>query len=367
MNATFKTPIVPAKKPFRASFFLSVPLQEKILFTKNLALSLKAGVSLVKSIQFLHEQTRSKSFKKILETVIDDTNRGVFLSASLQKYQNTFGELFVNIIKIGETSGNLPENLLYLGDELKKRYDLKKKVRGASIYPMVVFVATIVIAVSMIVFVFPKLLPLFTSLKVELPLTTRILIAVSSAVTNYGFYLLGGLVAFLIGFMFLMRLKPARLIYHTILLHTPILGTVMVNFNMANFSRTLGILLKSGVNIVEAVTITGNTLSNLVYQKYLGNAAGEIQRGTFLSRYLSVYHHYFPLLAVNMIEVGENTGNLTENLFYLAEYYENEVDDFVKNLSSILEPVLLIFMGFIVGFIALSFITPLYQITRSIK
>lgn len=351
----------------KSNFFLRVSLQEKILFTKNLALSLKSGVSLVRSLQFLKDQARTRSFKIIIDTMITDTNRGMFLSASLTKYRNVFGDLFINIIKVGETSGNLPGNLLYLGDELKKRYDLRKKVRGASVYPIVIMIATIGIAVSMILFVFPKLLPLFNNLKVELPLTTRILIGVSKLISNHGFTLLGAIVIFFIGFGLLLRLRGVKFIFHTVLLKVPLIKGVTINFNMANFARTLAILLKSGVNIIDALTITGNTMTNLVYERHLKDAGAEIQKGMFLSRYLAIYKKAFPLLAVNMIEVGENTGNLVENLSYLAEYYENEVDDFVKNLSSILEPILLIFMGVIVGFIALSFITPLYQLTRSIK
>ncbi len=348
-------------------FFLRVPLQEKILFTKNLALSLRSGISLVRSLQFFRNQTRNRSFRKILDSAIEDVNRGLFLSASFAKYERVFGELFINIIKIGETSGNLPENLTYLGDELKKKADLRKKVRGASIYPIIIFIATIAIAVSMILFVFPKILPLFQNLKAELPLTTRLLIKLSELIAKQGLALAVGAAVFLIGFSFLLRVRRIRYLWHTLLMYLPIFRTVVVNFNLANMSRTLGLLLKSGVTIIDSISITSVTLTNLVYRRHLAEAAEEVKRGTFLSKYFERYPHAFPPLTQNMIEVGENTGNLTENLFYLAEYYENEVDDFVKNLSSILEPVLLLFMGVIVGFIALSFITPIYQLTRSIK
>jgi len=350
-----------------STFFLRVPLNEKVLFTKNLALSLRAGVSLVNSLKMLKKQTKSRSFKKILDVLIEDTNKGVFLSQSLGKFRKVFGELFINIIKIGESSGGLPENLLHLGDELKKKRELYKKVKGAMIYPIIILIATVVIAASMIVFVFPKILPLFQNLGADLPFTTRLLINISSLVSNYGIFLLAGFLILFVGFRFLITIPAVRFIYHRILLFAPIFNKAIVNFNMANIARTLGMLFKSGVQIIESINITSATLMNRVYKKELLEAADGVRKGEFFSKYLSANPGKFPVIFANMVEVGENTGNLTDNLFYLAEYYENEVDDFVKNLSGILEPVLLLVMGGVVAFIALSFITPIYQLTRSIK
>ncbi len=346
--------------------FLKVSLQEKILFTKNLALSIRAGVSLVNSLQFMRMQLKSHSFRKILDAVITDVNRGKFLSDSLMRFNSVFGDLFINIIRIGETTGSLPDNLLFLGEELKKKSELHKKVKGALIYPMIIMVVTIIIATSMIVFVFPKILPLFQNLKTGLPLTTKILIGLSGAISSYGIWIAIGLIGFIIGFRLILRLKPVRFLYDEFLFYVPIASRSIVNFNMANFSRTLGILLKSGIPIVDSLNISAKSLTNLVYQDYLTRAADQIRKGDYLSKFLSRYPRRFPSTMVNLITVGENTGNLTENLVYCAEYYENEVDDFVKNLSSILEPFLLLFMGGVVGFIALSFITPIYQLTRSL-
>ena len=347
--------------------FLRVPLQEKILFTKNMALALRSGVSLVNSLKLMTNQAKSKSMQKILASLMDDANRGVFLSASLEKFRNVFGDLFINVIKVAETSGTLPENLLYLGDELHKKEMLRKKVKGALIYPVIILIATIIIAVTMIVFVFPKILPLFQSAHVQLPLTTRILIGVSNAFTNYRLWLLIGTIILIVGIKILMKVPAVRFSYSTWLFYLPIMGGAVVNYNMATFTRTFALLLKSGVKITEALEITSVTVTNPVYRKELLKSADGVRQGEFLSKSIAEKPKHFPTLLVNMIEVGENTGNLTENLQYLAEYYENEVDDFVKNLSSILEPFLLLFMGGIVGFIALSFITPIYQVTRTIK
>ena len=330
------------------NIFLRVPLQEKILFTKNLALTLKSGVSLVNSLALLKRQAKSPSLKKILDSLIRDAES-------------------VNIIKIAEVSGTLPENLLYLGGELQKQHDLRRKVKGALVYPVIILIATVVIAVTMVVFVFPKILPLFQNAKVELPFTTRLLIVVSKLVSDYGILLFVGAVALIVGFRLFLKLKSFRFAYNIALSYLPIVGRSIVNYNMANFTRTLALLLRSGVKIIEALAITSRTTGNLVYRRELEKSAEYVRTGEFLSKYLSQKPKRFPALLANMIEVGENTGNLNDNLFYLAEYYENEVDDFVKNLSNILEPILLLFMGGIVGFIALSFITPIYQLTKSFQ
>ena len=337
------------------------------MFTKNMALALRSGVSLVNSLKLVQSQARSSAFKKILASLMADANRGVFLSDGLSKFKWVFGELFINIIRVAETSGTLPENLLYLGDELAKKSALIKKVKSALIYPIIILIATVVIGATMVVFVFPKILPLFENAGTELPFTTRLLIKISSLLSAYGVWMLLGAIALFMGFRFTLKIAPVRIIYDRILFLVPLFGKSIVNFNMANVTRTLGLLLKSGVRITEAVDITAVTLTNLVYVREFKEAANHIRKGEFLSRYLYKDKRIFPVMLVNMIEVGENTGNLTENLAYLAEYYENEVDDFVKNLSSILEPLLLLVMGGIVAFIALSFITPIYQITRTIK
>jgi type IV pilus assembly protein PilC len=302
--------------------------------------------------------------QKIIASLVKDAESGVFLSNGLAKFKNVFGDLFINIIKVAEVSGTLPENLIYLGDELKKKSDLQKKVRGAMIYPIIILIATVIIATTMIVFVFPKILPLFQGVKGDLPITTRILIGFSEIISAYGIFLLTGIILFIAGLRFLFTFPVPKYLYHRFLFFVPVFGSAIIKYNMANFSRTLGLLLRSGVKIIEAINITSASTANRVYRRELDGAANYVRTGEYLSKYLVKHPSIFPATLVNMIEVGENTGNLTANLFYLAEYYESEVDDFVRNISSVIEPILLLFMGGIVGFIALSFITPIYQLTK---
>ena len=349
------------------SFFKRVSLQDKILFCRHLSIGLKSGMTLLNVLKMIRNQPHSNFFRKIMDSLITDVTNGVFLSKSLEKFKSTFGGLFINIIKVAETSGTLPENLNYLAQELRKRHELQSKVRGALIYPIIILVVTIVIATSMIIFVFPKLLPLFASLKVELPLPTKILLFIADFLTDYGLWFFLGLVIFLGAFRLSLRLKSFRFLLHRFLIFLPLFGKVMVNLNLVNSARTLSLLLRSGVKIVEAINITSDTITNLVYKREFTKSSEVVRKGEFLSKYFGKKKKYFPTIFVNMVEVGENTGNLTDNLNYLAEYYEGEVDDFVRNLSGIIEPIMLIFMGVIVGFIALAFITPMYKLTQGLR
>ncbi|MEK7654450.1 MAG: type II secretion system F family protein [Patescibacteria group bacterium] len=345
---------------------LRVPLQEQAIFVRHLAVTAKAGLPLLESLRIIAKETRSGSLKKIVNQLINDVSNGQFLSASLDKFRNVFGNLFVNIVRVGESAGILPENLNYLAEELKKKRELKRKVVGALVYPAVVVVATFGIVGLLTVFIFPKILPVFSSLKVKLPLSTRILIWLSNALTNYGGYIALGAVALIILLFILTRIKKIKYLAHRFVLALPIFGTMAKAINLSNFCRTLGLTLKSGVQVVEAINITSESLSNLVYKKKLMELSEEIRRGEALSPYFTKHRHLFPPILSQMVAVGESSGNLSDTLLYLAEFYEGEVTDATTNLSNVLEPILMVTMGIVVGFVAISIITPIYEITQSV-
>ncbi|MDP3880692.1 MAG: type II secretion system F family protein [bacterium] len=349
-----------------ANLFIRISLQERVMFARHLAVGLKSGMTLQKSLQMIIDQTKSKSFKKILQKFIDDTTNGMFLSDSMEKYRSIFGELFINIVRVGEQSGTLIENLNYLSSELKKKKALKSKVRGALIYPVIILIATIGIVATLMIGVFPKILPVFSNLNIDLPITTRILIVVSTFMSNYTILLIIALFVFIAAIWWISHYDFYKRIWHRTLLSLPVIGKIVIKVNSTTFTRVLGLLLKSGVQIIEAVEITASTMDNYVYRREIQKGAEELRKGDFFSKYIRTKKKFFPVTLVNMIEVGENTGNLTENLAYLAEFYEGEVDETLKNLSSIIEPILLLIMGLLVGFIALSVITPIYSISQTL-
>jgi len=344
---------------------IRIPLSEKIMFTKHMSMMVRSGMSEIDSIKLVQRQMESRGFRIILADVVDGLENGQFLSATLKPYEHVFGRLFINIIALGEVSGTLPENLGFLSDELKESQKLHSKVKSAMIYPAIILVATLGVVASLVLFVLPRILPIFSSLGAELPLTTRILIASANFLQSYFFLLiLGGMLLFIV-WLVLLRVNAVKYAFHRVLLITPFAGKISKKYNMANLTRTLGILLKSGVKIVEAVTTSSDITENLVYRRALLMAAEEVKKGEALYEYLEKRSKIFPPTVSRMIEVGEKTGNLDDNLNYLAEFYKEEVNDNVANLSSVLEPALLLFMGGLVGFVAVSIIMPIYQITQA--
>jgi len=354
------------KKNFKSDVFLKLSLREKILFVKHLSISIKSGMTLLMAAQMIRSQSISRSFKKILDQVISDLNNGSFLSTSLEKYHNIFGDLFINLVRVGEASGTLTENLIYLADELSKQAAFRKKVKGAMVYPIIVLFATVVVVTVLMVYLVPRILPVFENLHVTLPLPTRILIVVSHAFTAYGLWMFVGLALFVFLMVILLHIKFIRYFVHLSFFYLPILRKATVQINMASIARTLSILLKSGVRIIEAINITADVIPNLVYQRLLKQAAESVQKGEFVYKSLEANPHYFPSTFTNLLSVGEHTGNLVDNLKYLNEFYESEVDEFTATISTIIEPLLLIVLGFTVGFIALATILPIYSLTQGI-
>src|SRR5258708_5554244 len=310
-----------------SKLFDRISVQDRINFARHLSLVVKAGLPLFEGLKIIQTQTDSPVLKRVLESLIEDVNNGKFLADGLQCYQHLFGDFFVNIVRVGEASGTLAKNLLYLADELRRQKGLQTKVRSAMVYPLVILVATIGVAGFLTFYVFPKLIPVFASLNVQLPITTRILLAVLSFLRNYGLYTLGGVILFIIGARIIFkRVTPVRYFFDRMFFAIPVVSDLTISVNMVNFARVLGLLLKSGVKIVEALDITRNTFSNLVYKRVLANAGEEIRKGGQLGTYLAAQKTFFTPLVYGMVRIGESTGNLEENLEYLAEYYDDEVD-----------------------------------------
>lgn len=346
---------------------LRISAKEKVAFARHLSIMAKAGLPMIKSLEMLKNQTRSRPLKKILEKVTADVNQGQFLSKSLEQFQSIFGDLFINIIRVGETAGILSENLNFLADELKKKRELQQKVIGALIYPIIILVATFGITLLLTVFIFPTIIPVFSSLNIDLPLTTRILIGTSNILTEHGPVFVLALVVFFVILFPVLRIRAVNYYWNKLLLRTPLLGGMMRNVNLSNFARTLGLTLKSEIKIVEALQVTAQSLSNPVYKKELFIIADEVQKGGGIFEYIKARAHLFPPMLAQMVSVGENTGNLSETLLYMSDFYENELTNTVKNMTNTLEPLLMVTMGIIVAFVAISIISPIYQVSQTIS
>lgn len=350
-----------------SALFMRLSLKDKILFIKQLAILIKAGVPLFSSLHMLKDQTRSRTMSKIMKQVILDVENGQYLATTLGKFKRIFGDLTINIISVGEISGTLSDNLDHLVLTLKKQQALRRKVISASVYPIFIVVSTLAITVMLTVFFFPKIIPVLKSVNYQLPWTTRFLIFLSDSLRNHGIVI--GLVAvvLIIGIYLLLRVKKVHYWYDKMLLRLPLVKKLVQTYNATNISRTLGLLQNSGVGIVRTFQITASTTTNLVYKEELNKIAEELIKGEKISSHMKKKPRLFHFIMANMIAVGENSGRLSETLMYVSDIYEEEMDDLTKNLSIIIEPLLLIFMGVLVGFIAVSIITPIYGITQNLK
>ncbi|MEK9180392.1 MAG: type II secretion system F family protein [Patescibacteria group bacterium] len=351
-------------RKFWRGLLIRISIQDKINFSRHLSIVIRAGLPLLEGLKIIRRQTVSKPLLRAIDQVLIDISNGQFLATSLARYPEIFDDFFVNIVRVGEASGTLAANLAYVSEELRKQKELRSQVRSAMIYPIIIMIATIALISFLIFFAFPKILPLFASLKIPLPLPTKILIAVSSFVIANGIWILAGFVVFFICLRLLLLVPTVRYLTDKMLLYVPVLSGMTIAVNMANFSRVLSVLLKGGIKIVEATTITAQTFDNLVYRRELLEAAEDVKKGEQLAQYLWSKKRTFPTLLVGLIEIGENTGNLIENLSYLADYYREEVEMSLRNLTTVIEPILLLTMGMLVGFVAISVITPIYKITE---
>jgi type II secretory pathway component PulF len=353
---------------FFSRIFESISIQERINFARHLSLVIKAGLPVFEGLKIIQEQTESKILRRVIENLITDVNNGKFLADSLMRYEHLFGAFFINIIRVGESSGTLSKNLMYLAEELRRSKELQGKVRSAMVYPMVILFATVAVAGFLTFFVFPKLVPVFASMNVKLPLTTQILLSTLGFLQSYGIYIF----ILIILLVFTVRsvvkeVASVRYYWDKTLLFIPVLSDVIINVNMVNMTRVLGLLLKSGVKIVEALDITSSTFNNLVYRELVAASEDDLKKGNQLGTYLAAHKHYFPPLVYGMVRIGETTGNLEDNLEYLGVYYDDEVDSKLHALTSLIEPLMLLLMGLVVGFVALSIITPIYSISQGIK
>jgi type IV pilus assembly protein PilC len=348
--------------------FTRFSTKDRTLFAKRLSFLIKAGVPVVECLHLIRKQTSSKGKARVYDSVISDLANGQFLATALGKFRHHFGDFTINLIRVGESSGILSQNLNYLADELQKKHALQRKVRSALVYPIFITLATLGVTSLLTVFIFPKIMPIFVSLRVPLPLTTRMLLAVSAYLQHWGIVTLFGIIA-LVACYILLRKKffAVRYVSDWAVLYIPLVGMLSRTYNLTNFTRTLGLLLKSGVHLTEALGITAETTGNLLYKEAYLQAQTCVTKGEQLSRHLMRREDLFPAMLAHMVYIGETTGNLSSTLTYLSESYEAEVDEQTKNLSSSIEPVLMIMMGILVGLIAVSVITPIYEITQHLN
>jgi type IV pilus assembly protein PilC len=340
--------------------FSKIKNEELILFTKNLSGMIKAGLSISRAISVLEKQTKNKTLNEILISLRHEIDAGGTLSSGLLKFPKVFSNLFISMVRAGEESGNLSGSLSEIGINLEKANSLTKKVKGALIYPGVILSAMILIGVLMFAFVVPTLANTFKELGVELPASTKFIIGLGNFFSEYLILSFAIIIGFIAGLIFLFRAEFAQKYIDFIVLKIPMISDLAKELNTARTARTISSLLLSGVSIIRAIEITEEVVQNIYYKRVLKNAKEEIEKGYPFSEIFLENKNLYPVMMAEMVQVGEETGKLSDMLLEISAFYEAEIENKTKNLSTIIEPFLMVF-------IAISMISPLYSVLDNIK
>ncbi len=342
-----------------------VPFGEVVTFTRQLSTMISAGLPISRSLEVLSNQAENKKFKKIISEILRSVEGGSSLSASFSAYPKVFSNTYVSLVKAGESSGKLDIILKKLADNMEADRELSSKFKSAMIYPMVVMVAMVAVVIILMVFVMPKLTEMYEGMQIELPATTKFIIGLSDFVTKYIYIILIVVVGAVIGIRSFLSSEKGKGLISEIIIKIPVFGKITLQKDYASFSRTLSLLIGAAVPIVDALNIVSVTMSGMQLRKSIQEAARQVEKGNSLSAFFKSDSN-FPSLLGQMTGVGEETGKTDEVLERVAVYYEGEVSNLVKGLSSALEPIILVMLGVMVGFLVISVITPIYKLTSSI-
>lgn len=343
-----------------------ISLVEKMFFARNLAVMVAAGLPLTRALDALGQEAKNPKFKQVIADISGAVVKGKSFAEGLRMHHAVFGDLFINMVEVGETTGKLTLVLKLLANQMKRDHALKKRVKGAMMYPAIIITALAGVGTLMMYYVVPAITATIKELGVPLPLTTRIIMAISDALVHYGPYVAAGVILFIWLVWRLLHTQKGKEVFDTIILRVPIFGPLVRKFNTARCCRTLAYLVTAGVPIVRSLEITGGVLGNTLFRDTVRASAGEIQKGKPLAGALAANPRLFQPLVIQMIAVGEETGKISDMLLRLALFFEDEVNGVTKNLSTIVEPLLMIVIGIAVGFFAVSMLQPIYGSLGSI-
>lgn len=347
-------------------FMNRVPFSEVVIMTRQLATMIEAGLVLSEALDILEDQQENKHFKAVLENVSKDIKAGLDFATALEKHPDIFPPLYSKLVKAGQASGKLDTILLELAKNLEKEREFKSRVRGAMIYPIVIVFMMIVVMMIMVFFVMPKLIGLYKDSGMDLPLPTKIMITGSDIMINFWWLILMVIIGIVIIFKKYAATPKGRLFIDQRILKTPVLGKVTSVVILTSFTRTFGLLIASGLSILESIQIVSEIMGNKVYQNCLETAYKGVEKGLPLSTQLLSMKE-FPKIVGQMVKTGEETGKLDEIILKLSDYFQAEADNALKNITTLIEPVVLVILGVGVGILVVSIILPIYQLTTNIS
>jgi type IV pilus assembly protein PilC len=361
--AEIKPPARGLNMDIKMPAWLDAPgLRDVTIFSRQFATVIAAGLPVVQSLNILQRQADKQGMKDALNKIRQDVETGLPLSDAIAKFPRIFNKLYVYLARAGEVSGNLDGILERVATYMEKQQAIRGKVKSAMTYPAVVLVIALAVTFFLLTGIVPQFAQILDQLGGDLPVITQVLVAISDFLRFQWWILLIVTVAAIVGIGFYYRTNNGRHVIDRILLRLPVLGTLIQKSAIASFSQTFGLLLKSGVNIVEAIDITKGTAGNAIVEDILDETKDAVQRGEQVSVTLTKYPLVFPPLVTSMIAIGEETGAIDAMLEKIAEFYEREVDEAVEGLTAALEPMLIVFLGIVVGFIVAGMFLPMFAI-----
>ena len=355
-----------APKPIKINFGAAIKTRDIVIFTRQFATMINAGLPLVQSLDILAKQTENAALKEVVKQVVFDVEAGNTLADAFRKHPKAFTDLYVNMIAAGEAGGILDTIMLRLATFMEKNDALVRKVKGAMVYPLVIMSVAVIAITILLIFVIPTFSAMFASVNVELPLPTRIVIAMSHFLTSYWWAILGVIA----GAWFMVKRYYAtsggRKNIDTLLINSPVLGDVIRKSAVSRFTRTLGTLVSSGVAILDGLEITAKTAGNRVIHDAVMESRASIAGGDTIAGPLE-RSKVFPPMVVSMIAVGEQTGGLDEMLSKIADFYDEEVDVAVSALLSLMEPVMIVILGVVVGGMVIAMYLPIFDMMNAVQ
>jgi type II secretory pathway component PulF len=340
---------------------------ELVMMTRNLGSMLTAGLTVTRALSVIERQSKNPRLKGVIKRVTEKINQGGSFNEALAEFPEVFSNLYVAMVRAGEESGSLAESLKTLAIQMERASNLKKKIKGAMIYPTIVIMVMVVIGILMMIYVMPQITGVFKGMNKALPITTRVLIGTSDFMVKYTIFVFGGLFGGVAGFLYFLKSKVGNITTSWLFVRLPVIGVMVKEANSARTARTLSSLLASGVDVIRSIEITEEVVQNTFYKKILKEARTRVEKGNALSEVFIERVDLYPILVGEMILVGEETGQIAGMLGELAVYYENEVERKTKDLSTIIEPLLMVVIGGGVGFFALALIAPIYSISDGLK
>ncbi len=342
-----------------------VPMKDLVIFMRQLSTMISAGLPLTQAIRILADQAENPKFKKTLDEVLADVEGGSGLAKSFKKTSGIFDEITISLIEAGEESGNLDITLKRLATEMEKKKALQDKIRGAMIYPIIMIVLIIGVVILLVLVLVPAMKDIYSSLgDAELPGITMFFVHMSDFTIAYWPFMIIGILLLIIGGKSILDTPKGKNFVSIASVKAPVFGPLIVNMQIAQFTRILGLLLKSGLSITEALKLSSSALGNLLFRRSVLQAKKQVEKGVPLAVPLA-RSEVFPLIVSQMVSVGEETGSLDQVLDKMAEFYESEVDKTTDNLSTLMEPILLIFMGGAVGMIAAAVYLPMFNLASN--